>query len=40
MDLAALLDFLIRHGLLTPDNEPSFLEIQTRLRGNFDYERW
>ncbi|KAI0089397.1 NUDIX hydrolase domain-like protein [Irpex rosettiformis] len=36
----ALLDFLIRHGLLTPDNEPDFLEIQTRLRGRFDYERW
>ncbi|KAH7883002.1 NUDIX hydrolase domain-like protein [Phlebopus sp. FC_14] len=35
-----VVDFLIRHGYLTPDNEPDFLEIQTRLHGRFDYERW
>ncbi|KAI0701841.1 NUDIX hydrolase domain-like protein [Cytidiella melzeri] len=37
---AALIDFLIGHGYITPDNEPAFLEIVTRLRGRFDYERW
>ncbi|KAI0787007.1 NUDIX hydrolase domain-like protein [Abortiporus biennis] len=35
-----LIDFMIRHGYITPDNEPDFLEIITRLHGRFDYERW
>ncbi|KAI0315284.1 NUDIX hydrolase domain-like protein [Amylostereum chailletii] len=35
-----LIDFLIRHGYITPDNEPHFLEIQTRLHGRFDHDRW
>lgn len=35
-----LLDFFIRHGLITPDNEPDYLKITTRLHGQFDYERW
>jgi hypothetical protein len=26
-----LIDFLIRHGYLTPDNEPDYMEIITRL---------
>ena len=28
---AVLIDFLIRHGYLTPDNEPDYMEIITRL---------
>ncbi|EJD51860.1 hypothetical protein AURDEDRAFT_56343 [Auricularia subglabra TFB-10046 SS5] len=34
-----LLDFLIRHGLLTAENEPNLLEITTRLHGRFDWDR-
>ncbi|KAF8837002.1 hypothetical protein BDN67DRAFT_910047 [Paxillus ammoniavirescens] len=35
-----LIDFLTRRGHLTPDNEPDFTEIVTRLHGRFEYERW
>ncbi|TDL18111.1 hypothetical protein BD410DRAFT_793597 [Rickenella mellea] len=35
-----LLDFLIHHGHVTPDNEPHFLEITTRMHGRFDFDRW
>ncbi|KAJ3553337.1 hypothetical protein NM688_g3668 [Phlebia brevispora] len=35
-----LLDFMIRHGYITPDNEPDFLEITTRIHGRYDYEHW
>ena len=35
-----LLDFLVRHGYLTSENEPRFLEINQRLHGDFDIERW
>ncbi|CAL1709955.1 unnamed protein product [Somion occarium] len=35
-----LIDFMINHGLITPDNEPDFLEIVTRIHGRFDYDRW
>jgi len=35
-----LLDFIIRHGYLTPDNEHDFLQIITRIHGKFDYDRW
>ncbi|ETW77437.1 hypothetical protein HETIRDRAFT_147865 [Heterobasidion irregulare TC 32-1] len=35
-----IIDFLIRKGLITPENEPDFLEIITRLHGRFDIERW
>ncbi|KAI6002170.1 NUDIX hydrolase domain-like protein [Pisolithus albus] len=35
-----LIDFLIRHGYLTPDNDPDFMEIITRIHGRFHYERW
>ncbi len=35
-----LLDFLVRHGYLTSENEPRFLEINQRLHGRFDIERW
>ncbi|KAL4072153.1 NUDIX hydrolase domain-like protein [Scleroderma yunnanense] len=35
-----LVDFLIRHGYLTPDNNPNYMEIMTRLHGRFYHERW
>ncbi|KAI5116834.1 hypothetical protein M0805_009604 [Coniferiporia weirii] len=35
-----LIDFLIRHGHVTPDNDLNFLEIVTRLHGRFDFEKW
>lgn len=37
---AVLIDFLVRHGHLTPDDEPDYMEIVTRLHGRFEYERW
>ncbi|KAF9238929.1 NUDIX hydrolase domain-like protein [Melanogaster broomeanus] len=37
---AVLIDFLIRRGYLTPDNEPDFMEILTGLHGRFEYEKW
>jgi len=27
-----LVDFLMRHGFLTPENEPSYIEIAWRMR--------
>lgn len=38
--LQVLIDFLVRHGYLTPENEPRYLEINQRLHGKFDIERW
>ena len=35
-----LLDFLVRHGYLTSENEPRYLEINQRLHGGFEIERW
>jgi len=35
-----LLDFFIRLGYITPDNEPEFMKIVPRLHGRFDYDRW
>ncbi|KAI0252750.1 NUDIX hydrolase domain-like protein [Lactifluus subvellereus] len=35
-----LIDFMVRHGHLTPENEPRYLEISQRLHGQFDLERW
>lgn len=35
-----ILDFLIRHNYLTPDNEPDYLEILTRLHGRFNFDKW
>ncbi|KAI0301350.1 NUDIX hydrolase domain-like protein [Russula brevipes] len=35
-----LIDFLVRHGYLTPENEPRYLEINQRLHGQFDLEKW
>ncbi|KAH8112848.1 NUDIX hydrolase domain-like protein [Phellopilus nigrolimitatus] len=35
-----LIDFLIQRGLITPESEPNFLEITTRLHSRFGYELW
>ncbi|OCH94619.1 nudix hydrolase 20 [Obba rivulosa] len=35
-----LVDFMVRHGYLTTENEPNYLEIVSRLHGQFEYERW
>ncbi|KAF5392882.1 hypothetical protein D9757_000870 [Collybiopsis confluens] len=35
-----IIDLLIALGYLTPDNEPEFMQIVTRLHGRFDYDRW
>ncbi|KAI9758212.1 MAG: hypothetical protein M1815_004413 [Lichina confinis] len=32
-----MLDFLIRHGILTPDNEPHYIEIVSRLHRKFEF---
>jgi hypothetical protein len=38
--LQVIIDFLVRHGYLTPENEPRYLEINQRLHGNFEIDRW
>ncbi|RDB17096.1 hypothetical protein Hypma_001735 [Hypsizygus marmoreus] len=35
-----LIDLFIRLGYVTPENEPDYLKILTRLHGTFDLERW
>ncbi|KAF9260744.1 nudix hydrolase 20 [Marasmius fiardii PR-910] len=35
-----IIDLLIRLGYITPDNEPDYQKIITRLHGNFDYDLW
>ncbi|KAG9307978.1 NUDIX hydrolase domain-like protein [Chiua virens] len=35
-----LIDFLVRKGYITPDNEPDFMEIVTRMHTRFEFERW
>ena len=35
-----IIDFMIRKGIITPDNEPDFQEIVTRLHGRFEHDRW
>ncbi|KAF9467226.1 nudix hydrolase 20 [Collybia nuda] len=35
-----LIDLFIRLGYITPENEPDYMKIVTRLHGQFDYERW
>jgi isopentenyldiphosphate isomerase len=32
-----MIDFFIRHGYLTPENEPDFLEIVARLHRRLEY---
>ncbi|EED81357.1 predicted protein [Postia placenta Mad-698-R] len=38
--LAVVLDFMIRRGYLTPEDEPGYQEIVTRLHGGFEYDKW
>ncbi|KAG7451580.1 nudix hydrolase 20 [Guyanagaster necrorhizus] len=38
--LQLIIDLLIRLGHITPENEPDYMKILTRLHGQFDYERW
>ncbi|KAG8859698.1 hypothetical protein FRB96_004272 [Tulasnella sp. 330] len=35
-----LLDFFIRHGILTPEDEPNFLEIWTRAHGRHGFDAY
>jgi len=35
-----LIDLFIRLGYCTPDNEPDYMKIITRMHGRFEYERW
>jgi hypothetical protein len=37
---AVLIDLFIRLGYITPENEPDYMKILTRLHGQFDFERW
>lgn len=32
-----LIDFFVRHGIITPENEPDFLEITARLHRRLDF---
>ncbi|CAE6402332.1 unnamed protein product [Rhizoctonia solani] len=34
----ALVDFFVRHGIVTPENEPNYLEIVTRMHSRFGFE--
>lgn len=34
------MDLFIRLGYITPDNEPDYMKIITRLHGSFDFDRW
>ncbi|KAF9531051.1 nudix hydrolase 20 [Crepidotus variabilis] len=35
-----IIDLFIRLGYITPDNEPDFMRIITKIHGRFDYEKW
>ena len=35
-----IIDFMIRHGFITPDNEGDFLDIITRIHRRFDFESY
>ena len=35
-----IIDFMIRHGFITPDNEGDFLDITTRIHRRFDFENY
>ncbi|KAF9011786.1 nudix hydrolase 20 [Cyathus striatus] len=35
-----LIDLFIRLGYITPDNESNYMQIVTRLHGQFNYDRW
>lgn len=32
-----MLDFMVRHGFVTAENEPNLLEILSRMHGSFGY---
>ena len=38
--LIVLIDFMVRKGIITPENEPDYQEIVTRLHGRFEHDRW
>ena len=38
--LVVLIDFMVRKGIITPENEPDYQEIVTRLHGRFEHDRW
>ncbi|KAI1787300.1 nudix hydrolase 20 [Ganoderma leucocontextum] len=35
-----LIDFMVRRGIITPETEPDYQEIVTRLHGRFEHDRW
>jgi len=35
-----LLDFFIRHGIITPENESDYLEIGSRLHRRLEFPTW
>ncbi|RPB13109.1 hypothetical protein P167DRAFT_573504, partial [Morchella conica CCBAS932] len=35
-----LLDFFIRHGIITPENEPNYIEICSRIHRRFEFPTW
>ncbi|KAH0613980.1 uncharacterized protein H6S33_005866 [Morchella sextelata] len=35
-----LLDFFIRHGIITPENEPHYIEICSRIHRRFEFPTW
>ena len=35
-----IIDFMMRHGFITPDNEGDFLDITTRIHRRFDFESY
>ena len=35
-----IVDFMIRHGFINPDNEGDFLDIITRIHRRFDLEAY
>lgn len=40
MPLLVLIELFLRLGYIVPDDEPDYVEIQSRLHGRFRYELW
>ena len=40
MKVTVLIDLFLRLGYITPENEPDFLQVVTRLHGRFDMQKW
>jgi hypothetical protein len=38
MSFTVIVDFMIRHGFITPDNDPHYAEIVGRTHRNLDFE--